>query len=233
MATQKTRVNSTTLQDIRPIRRSSIQIEPVKKSKFRLSLPHFSLIPYFKRTERKLANTKRKKLIMAGTLITLLIMCIGGYAILSSRATKLADKSQIQIQEQAVSPTLKKGTPEYSTILPADKNINELGGWTRISPPDSDAVFTYTDKIGVQPINVSEQPLPESFTVDTDNKVESLVKGFIANKKITVDGRIVHIASSKGGAQSVIFTKDKLLILIKSAAKIDDNQWAAYINSLQ
>ena len=53
-------------------------------------------------------------------------------------------------------PPLEKGTPSYDTLLPENKSIDQLGGWTRISPPDRNPVYAYTDQIGSTKIIVSQ-----------------------------------------------------------------------------
>lgn len=123
--------------------------------------------------------------------------------------------------------------PTFSTVVPSGKNISDLGGWKRVSPPDRDAVFAFTDKINDINISVSQQPLPESFKKETDAKIAELAKNFSATDKVTVGDMAVYIGTSGKGPQSVILTKSNLLILIKSDAKIDDKQWAEYIKTLR
>ena len=102
-----------------------------------------------------------------------------------------------------------------------------------MSPPDRNPVFAYVDKIGTVPVNVSQQPLPDGFEVGSDDQVEQLAAGYKANEKITVGNSVVHIGTSAKGPQSVIFAKGNLLVLIKSTTRIDNNNWAQYVNSLR
>lgn len=122
---------------------------------------------------------------------------------------------------------------EYQTVLPESKSISQLGGWKRVSPPDSEPVYAYSDKIGDTPISVSQQPLPESFKKGgIDNQVADLAKKFNATTTFDADTTTAYIGTSAKGPQSVIFTKNSLLILIKSQAKIDDTAWVRYVKSL-
>jgi len=121
---------------------------------------------------------------------------------------------------------------DYQTILPSGKTITNLGGWQRVSPPESDPVYAYTDTIKGVSVSVSQQPLPDSFKDDADTQVTDLAKKFNATAQIDSDGVIVYIGTSAKGPQSVIFTKNDLLILIKSQQKISDTDWANYIASL-
>jgi len=123
-------------------------------------------------------------------------------------------------------------SPDYQTILPQGKSINELGGWKRVSPPKNEPVYAYGDKIGDIAISVSQQPLPSSFETDTGGHIRELAKGYNATDKITAGSTNVYIGTSAKGPQSVIFTKADLLILIKSQKKIDQKEWSAYIAAL-
>lgn len=120
----------------------------------------------------------------------------------------------------------------YDTVLPAGKTIETLGGWTRVSPPNRNPVFAYADTIGNTPISVSQQPLPDDLKGDTPRKVEELAQWFKADQRLTIGDTKVYIGTSAKGPQSVIFVKDDLLILIKSSVALSNDQWTAYITSL-
>jgi len=122
--------------------------------------------------------------------------------------------------------------PGYQTILPSGKTIEQLGGWVKISPPESTPVYAYADKIGSVTISVSEQTLPDSFKGDVDGSVATLAKSYSATDNQTAGNTKVYIGTNADGPQSVIFAKSNLLVLIKSQKKIDDKAWVAYINSL-
>lgn len=122
--------------------------------------------------------------------------------------------------------------PEYQTILPTSKSIDELGGWHRVSPPDRDAVFAYKDKINDTSINVSQQPLPDDFKKNSEESIANLAKNYAATHKIDAGSTTVYLGTSAQGPQSAILTKNNLLILIKSSQKISDDAWKKYIQSL-
>ena len=181
--------------------------------------------PAYATLQRKTAIVPRKKRIIVALLIVSALFIIGNYFLASDEARTTADSSNRR------GPV--KGTPDYSTVLPAGKDIKELGGWTLVSPPDRDPAFAYIDTIGNTQINVSQQPLPDNLKPDTTQKIEELAKSFGANEKVTVDGTTVYIGTSEKGPQSVIFSKNDLLILIKSSVRINSNEWTKYVNSLQ
>ena len=186
----------------RPTQTTSGSIPPIKK-------PDTSRIRTFLLAKRTLVITSALVLIILAWVII----------------------SLITQHAQSKTSTIIKD-PGYQTILPAGTSITKLGGWERVSPPESAPVFAYADTIGTTPISVSEQPLPQSFIDDGAAHVAELAKAYNATDKIDVSGTTVYIGTSAKGPQSVIFTKDNLLILIKSHAKIDDKAWVQYITSL-
>lgn len=133
------------------------------------------------------------------------------------------------LRERATSLNRSTKAPSFSTLLPKEKPITDLGGWQRVSPPDNDPVFAYTDSIDGIKISVSQQPLPSGMD---DAQVAELAKKYNATTKLELSQPVVYIGASAKGPQSVIFTKNKLLVLIKSQGKISDEAWTNYIKSL-
>lgn len=123
-------------------------------------------------------------------------------------------------------------TPTYETILPKNKAIQDLGGWHRVSPPDTAAVYAYEDEIDGVPVSVSEQSLPADFKSNPNADVADIAKNFNATTKIATNSIEAYIGTSASGPQSVIFTKNKVLILIKSERKIENKSWLRYIDLL-
>jgi hypothetical protein len=134
--------------------------------------------------------------------------------------------------QQNTASTSDPNKPEYKTVLPEGKTVDELKGWKRVSPPGKDPVFAYVDEIDGIPVSVSEQPLPKSFEGNVDSQVAELAKKFNATTKIDANGTTVWVGTSAKGPQSAIFSKMDLLILIKSQKKVDSKAWATYAKSL-
>lgn len=126
---------------------------------------------------------------------------------------------------------LPHGTPGYPTVLPAGKTIQELGGWTRISPQGKPPVYAYVDSIGKVRIDVSEQPLPSNLK--TRSGMEQLAQGFGNTEKFTVNGTIVYLGPAANGGQSLIFNESDILILIKAVSPLSSDRWIQYISSLR
>lgn len=124
------------------------------------------------------------------------------------------------------------GSLEYQAVLPTGKTISQLGGWKRLSPPGGETVIAYSDTLDNIAISITQQQLPQSFQHNADEQVGELAKKFNATTKLTADNGVLYVGTSTKGPQSVILTKNNLLITIKSQEKINDASWIRYVSSL-
>lgn len=174
-------------------------------------------------------TTGIQRLVLLGSLLIL-----AGIIFLRPGAPHTTTKSPTTNSNLSSSRAkLPKETPDFATLLPTGKSAESLGGWTRISPADRNPVYAYPDKLAGIIITVSEQPLPEEFVDDVSGSIQKLAEGYSADRTLDIKGTTVYIGQSVKGPQSVIFAAKGLLILIKSAATIPDEQWINYISSLQ
>lgn len=174
---------------------------------------------------RRLFSTKRG---MALACIIAVVLVSVSVAASSAHKQNIAKKAaSAAIDQHKILENL-----EYQTVLPESKSIDALGGWKRVSPPNTTAVYAYVDAIDGIAVSVSQQPLPANFKNDIDSQVAELAKKFDATDKLTAGDTKVYYGTSAKGPQSVIFTKNGLLILMKSQAKISPDSWTKYIKSL-
>ena len=122
--------------------------------------------------------------------------------------------------------------PTFSSVTPRNTDIKALGGWQKLTPPDGSSVYIYSDTIDGIAVSVSQQSLPKSFKTNVAAKVAEMAKGYNATTEIPAHGTKAYIGTSGDGPQSVLFTKNDVLILIKSRAVVANDSWSAYINSL-
>lgn len=168
---------------------------------------------------------KHKKIIASGSVIAIGVLL---YVLVWPTASQYIESGN-QVTG-GTDPAAK--APDYLTVLPKDKSISNLGGWKRVSPSESNPVFAYADKVDDVTISVSQQPLPEAFKTDISGNIADLAKQFSATEKIDANGTDVYIGTSAKGPQSVIFSKNGLLVLIKSQQKAESKSWKAYVESL-
>lgn len=192
---------------------------------------HFAFIKKIQTKYRNLSHRKKRILKTIGIIIAVSLIALLTILIISALNPK-ATQSTTGTSKKIAGPVQK--TPDYKTILPDGKTIEGLGGWTRVSPPESNPVFAYIDTINGKEIRVSQQPLPEELRgEDINSQIEQLATGYKATDKVTVGNVTVFIGTSAKGPQSAIFAKNNLLILIKSSVVISDDEWASYVNSLK
>lgn len=120
-------------------------------------------------------------------------------------------------------------SPDFITITPGGASVGQLGGWQRLK---SD-VYAYTDRLDNVLISVSEQLLPSDFTENTEAAMENLASKFHATTSLQSGNTTIYIGTSAKGPQSVIFTKNSLLIMIKSESKISNKSWQQYVDNLE
>lgn len=229
MLVERKKTNPKVWQDIVPARPT---MAPKKKQP--LVRLWVRLTAYTKRSANNIRRltwprSKKRRLIVISLLI---VITVGIVAYMLLRQPK-ASSPIIEVGDGYSVQQLSKGTPEYATVLPSGKTIEDFGGWTRVSPSDRAPAFAYTDSLGGSPINVSQQKLPDSFKPDTADQVRVLAEDFNANQILNVGDIVVYIGRSAKGPQSVIFTKNDLLIFIRSSVTIENSLWASYISSLR
>lgn len=165
------------------------------------------------------------KVRLASTIGLVLLVFIGGYNLLNTKSEVKTPAAKRQ--------SLVRGIPDYQTVLPAGKTIQDLGGWVRVSPPNRNPVYAYTDKIGKVRVDVSEQPLPPTLQNDTSTAIARLADSLKASSTLTAGETTVYLGASPKGSQSLMLSKNNLLILIKSASPLTDKKWITYIDSLR
>lgn len=121
--------------------------------------------------------------------------------------------------------------PDFPFLLPEGKKEETEGG--KIGYDAQRKVVSFTDKVGIVNITVSQQPLPESFNTDSEKQLETLAKNFSANEIIVPSNPKVFLGTSAKGPQTAIFYKNDLLVFIQSSSKIDKIDWTDYIRGLR
>jgi len=124
-------------------------------------------------------------------------------------------------------------TPNFAALLPKGRTIGQLGGWEKLTAPNGDVFYVFVDTVSGVLVNVSQQNLPGKFKGDINNKMIELARAYNANTKLDVDGTTVYVGTSAQGPQSVLYTKNGVLVLMKSWSTISDADWIAYIKTLE
>ncbi|MFO0920538.1 MAG: hypothetical protein U0451_02595 [Candidatus Saccharimonadales bacterium] len=177
----------------------------------------------------RLIVKKHKRASVSVVLIILLIFA-GGVGLIIKNSKNNIEVNEVQ-GAQSEKPKIQTSvTPDFATLVPKGKDIQELGGFARVSPENSAAAYAYRDSMNEIPIIVTQQKKPESLSDQL--KIENLAKAYNATKQVQVDGTVIYLGKSEKGPQSAIFVKDDLLVLIKAEQEITDIYWVEYIGNL-
>lgn len=176
-------------------------------------------------------ETKQLPRLPKKVVVPLILLALVTYGYVAGK--QYIEDNQLSISSSGIGRSENAGfEPDFDAVLPGGKSIAELGGWQRVSPPENEPVYAYTDAIGDVSISVSQQVLPAPFKQDTDKHVAELAKQYSATTKIDHEGTKAYVGTSAQGPQSAITTKNNLLILIKSERAIPSSKWGSYIQSL-
>jgi hypothetical protein len=124
--------------------------------------------------------------------------------------------------------------PNFTPVLPEGTSMDTLEGWQKLSSPNGDVFYAFVDTVNGVTVNVSQQQLPGKFKSDLSNKMLEMARAYNANTKLQADDDVkIYVGTSAKGPQSVLFTKNGVLVLMKSWATIPDADWITYVNSMQ
>lgn len=119
--------------------------------------------------------------------------------------------------------------PDFATIKPTTTD-NQA---TPLKYEADKKLASYNDVLNNTPITVSQQLLPSEFKANPTTSVENLAKQMNANDKISASDATAFAGVSIKGPQTVVFTKNDLLIFIIADKKIDVLTWSKYIESMR
>ena len=172
---------------------------------------------------KKSYKPEYKKLYIAGASLVLLpIFAISAGFII--QATKKTDGKTDVLGQKTVA-----AKPDFSTLKPTTTE-NQA---TALKYDTERKLASYNDVLNNIPITVSQQPLPAGFKASPTTSVENLAKQMNANDKISASDTTAFAGVSIKGPQTVVFTKNDLLIFIIADKKIDVLTWSKYIESMR
>lgn len=190
-----------------------------KTISFELKLPHVKK-PRLPKIHMPFPSNRRTAMPTAAVgFVLLLIAGAVGINHLNKSSGTLGSNTEI-----------KQTAPTFETLAPPEKEVKEQP----VSYDEEKGVASFAHKIGDTDVTVSQQPLPNSFKTNPDREVENLAKSLKASRVITA-GEVKAYSgfSSEDGSQTVLFTKNKLLIFIRAQKAIKDDALAQYILSLR
>lgn len=197
----------------------------------RVSKRFKTLFTHLLHPRHALDELRRIKIIIPLTAVAISLVVFSGYHLVSDNDEQKKATLGENINSESISTSeLPREKPaEFDLLFPDGKSEKDFEV-VRISPDGTAPTFTYVDSFGTNSnlFRVSQQVVPENFDID------EVAKGFQATDVIQVDdSQIFHGYSEQGNIQSLIFIKNDILFSIRSTGKYSDEQWAAYVTSLQ
>ena len=182
------------------------------------------------------ALLQHKRVALAAAAVVVLMLGGGTMLEFKQKATqKSAQASDMAaaktVLAKAAAPTVAK--PSFQPLAPADSKNNAVNGTPQVAYDTKRNTYSFTDTIGGHAVVVSQQPIPATYktAVDAVSKIAISLK---ANQTATTDSGAAYIASdAKSNTQTVVFSKNNLLVFVQSPFSHTTAQWQAYINALK
>lgn len=90
----------------------------------------------------------------------------------------------------------------------------------------------YEDDINGTPVTVSQQPLPETFKADPASGAAKVAKDFGATEELLFEQQKMYYGIDEKGPQTLIFTKNNLLVFIATSKEVEKQSLQVYAGNL-
>lgn len=185
---------------------------------------------YFSKSKLSIGNHKKQVAFVVVLLVVLLAVAFGFSVIGNNNATETLGEST---SSQDNSGGIFTSDPSFKVLAPVGKPLEQLRAVERKSP-DGDTIYTFSDTLENNTIEVTQQTLPEDLKKDQENKLFEIAQSFNMTNVIQVnESKIYHGLNDELKSQSLVLIKNGNLVFITSPQKISDDQWANYFLSLQ
>jgi len=201
----------------------------VKRIELALTLPDTKKIK--DRSLKKLSKLTKKQKRIGIVAVSLLVVLCGFKVLTVNKKGQSSNEQGVLGSNNSKIPI--NVTPEFAVLKPNNKRIEDLGGFARTSPQGAAAAYTYIDTIGGTRVKLTQQQLPQAFKEKPVTELEKLAKNFNASKLIQIDDIAAYIGKSEKGPQTLIFTKDDLLVFAVADNELEEVQWVQYVSGLK
>lgn len=188
-----------------------------------------TIISWFPKQFSRIKIPNKNRTLIVGVasllLITLGIVAVNKYLLNNNNSgAEVAGSSKV-VGQEVPTPT---NDPTFSIVKPQGRDLPK----EKIIFDPRRKFAKFEDEINGVPISVSQQPLPEGIKSDPVSGTSKLAKDFGAAEEITVDGTRINYGQDEKGQQTVILTKNGLLIFILTSAQTDKEGLKIYAGNL-
>lgn len=180
-----------------------------------------------------LKRTRRRALVGSMAVVILVAAGFVGLQLQHSAQTKTAKLAAKQVTDKA-STAAVNAQPTFTPIQ-SSQATPAAGTATQkqTSYDGTKNTYSFTDTVSGKSILVSQQPVPAKFKSATE-AVATVAQSLGAKESTTTSNGTAYIATDeKSNSQTVVFTKNELLLFIQSPFKHSATEWSSYINSLK
>lgn len=118
--------------------------------------------------------------------------------------------------------------PQFEIVKPQGRDLPK----EKIAYDSKRNFAKYEDDINGTPITVSQQPLPESFKADPAGGVAKLARDFGATEELVTEDTKMYYGIDEKGPQTLIFTKNGVLIFIATSKEVEKLSLQVYAGNL-
>jgi hypothetical protein len=176
----------------------------------------------------------RKRLALSAAAVAVLMLSVD--VVLQQRQTA-AHKSATTAANTVLAASAKAQTtpvkPAFTPLAPVDSTNNGAHGTPQVAYDAKRNTYSFTDTIKGNAIVVSQQPIPTTYKTAVD-AVSKIAVSLKATEAVNASSGTGYIATDpKSHAQTVVFSKNNLLVFVQSPFTHASAEWQTYINGLK
>jgi hypothetical protein len=174
----------------------------------------------------------RRLALVAATLAVLMLVGGVGLKVKSFVANRdaTAAASAVNAAAAKAKTTAARATPNFTPLAPENP---ASGGTSQTRYDGTHNVYSFSDTLNNTAIIVSQQPIPANFN-SAAAAVTKVAASLDATEPVPISSGTAMVATdTKANSQTVVFTKDNLLVFIQSPFTHSSAEWEAYINGLK
>lgn len=141
-----------------------------------------------------------------------------------------------ELKKEVTTGTISTEAPEFKSYTPSSKQIEDLGGWRKLTPPNKNSkpAYVFLDSLSGVNFRVTQQEIPASIRNDPQKGLGEISQAQTGTRPVPMeDGSTLYISTTDNGSQSMLVIKGEVLISITSSGILSDDQWKQYITELQ
>jgi hypothetical protein len=176
-----------------------------------------------------------RRYIVAGIAISILMFATFiGLQFKHSADLTAAEVAANTVINKSIATATESSRPDFTPIQPkvTTQAGEPNGNKTATGYDGSRNTYSFKDEVGGNPIVVSQQPIPNKFSSATI-AVAQVAESLSAKESTQTNVGTAYIATdTKSNAQTIVFSKNDLLLFIQSPFKHTGLEWRQYIDKL-